>query len=144
MVLIIEACKVTRFLHDCWKSKFSMLFRDFDCTWAQKPPQLHSSSLHDLFLNCIFSLRDSASGSIYFITLFENGGPLLAMDEGFPEKLAHLLYRTVLPNFYTARKKFLYVLVGCILIMKKCIKCMHRMGSIQCLPRIMRAWEKNV
>ena len=135
MVLIIEACKVTRFLHDCWKSKFSTLFRDFDCTWAQKPPQLHSSSLHNLFLNCIFSLRDSASGSIYFITLFENGGPLLAMDEGFPEKLAHLLYRTVLPNFYTAN--FI-----CTCRLHTNYEKVHRMGSIQCLPRIMRAWEK--
>ena len=38
MVLIIEACETTHLLHDRLKSKFSILFRDFDCTWAQKRP----------------------------------------------------------------------------------------------------------
>ena len=37
----------------------------------------------------------------------------------------------------------LYVLVGnFILILKKCINCVYRMGSSQCSPRIMRAWER--
>ena len=38
MVLIIEACEAIRLLHNCLKSEFSILFRDFDCTWAQKRP----------------------------------------------------------------------------------------------------------
>ena len=36
-----------------------------------------------------------------------------------------------------------YVLVGYfILILKKCINCVYRMGSSQHSPRIMRAWER--
>ena len=36
-----------------------------------------------------------------------------------------------------------YVLVGYfILILKKCMKCMLRVGSSQCSPRIMCAWGR--
>ena len=38
MVLIIEACEAIRLLHDRLKHEFSILFREFDCTWAQKRP----------------------------------------------------------------------------------------------------------
>ena len=38
MVLIIEVCEAIRLLHDRLKRKFSILFREFDCTWAQKRP----------------------------------------------------------------------------------------------------------
>ena len=34
MVLIIEACEAIRLLHDRLKHEFSILFREFDCTWA--------------------------------------------------------------------------------------------------------------
>ena len=38
---------------------------------------------------------------------------------------------------------YMYVLVGYfILIIKMCIKWVHRMGSSQRLPRIMRPWER--
>ena len=50
------------------------------------------------------------------------------------QRTTFLLYRTVWLNFYTARYKFLYVLVGYfILILKKCMKC---------VLRIMRTWER--
>ena len=38
MVLIIEACEAIHLFHDPLKRKFSILFRNFDCTWAQKCP----------------------------------------------------------------------------------------------------------
>ena len=38
MVLISEACKVIRLVYDRLKREFSILFREFDCTWAQKCP----------------------------------------------------------------------------------------------------------
>ena len=38
MVLIIEACEAIRLLHDRLKHEFSILFCEFDCTWAQKHP----------------------------------------------------------------------------------------------------------
>ena len=38
MVLIIEACEVIRLLHDDLKREFSILFREFDCSWVQKRP----------------------------------------------------------------------------------------------------------
>ena len=38
MVLIIEACEAIRLLHDRLKREFAILFREFDCTWAQKRP----------------------------------------------------------------------------------------------------------
>ena len=41
MVLIIEACDVIQLLHERLKSEilsFSIIFRVFNCTWAQKYP----------------------------------------------------------------------------------------------------------
>ena len=88
MVLIIEACKAIRLLHDHLKSSFSMILI------ALGHKNAHNFAALRLTLN---SLRDSAPGIIYFIR------PQLAKDGGFPEKSACFLYRTISPDFYTAR-----------------------------------------
>ena len=48
-----------------------------------------------------------------------------------------------LTSIQQGKSFYMYILVGYfMLILKKCMKCVLRVGSSQRSPRIMRAWER--
>ena len=141
MVLIIKACKVILLFHKHLNSKNPSVFYPFPCFRQKNVHNIGAIHCSILFYIVSCSSRDSASGSKYDYVIVNMADCSLQSTEVFL-KNQHVSFIGPYHPTSIQQGKSLYVLVGYfILIPKKYMKCVLRMGSSQRSPQIMRAWE---